>query len=71
MADSVSLAVVSNVLTEWLTDFSTNRYVINTEAMKKLYKTMKDRPNSTGEPKDLSREWHSDCTYAALLVALR
>ncbi|KAI1609511.1 TfdA family taurine dioxygenase [Exophiala viscosa] len=40
-----------------------NIYVINTEAMKKLYKTMKDRPNSTGEPKDLSREWHSDLLF--------
>jgi hypothetical protein len=27
--------------------------------MKKLYKTMKDRP--VAEPRDLSREWHSDC----------
>lgn len=35
-------------------------YVINSEAMKKIYKTMKDRPNDTNQPKDLGREWHSD-----------
>jgi hypothetical protein len=28
--------------------------------MKKLYKTMKARPNAASEPRDLSREWHSD-----------
>ena len=38
-------------------------YVINSEAMKKLYATMKNRPNSASEPKDLSREWHSDCLF--------
>ncbi|KAJ9502911.1 hypothetical protein H2202_002034 [Exophiala xenobiotica] len=36
-----------------------NIYVINSEAMKKLYATMKNRPTSLDEPKDLSREWHS------------
>ncbi|KIW55328.1 hypothetical protein PV05_07617 [Exophiala xenobiotica] len=40
-----------------------NIYVINSEAMKKLYATMKNRPNSLDEPKDLSREWHSDCLF--------
>ena len=35
-------------------------YVINSEAMKKIYKTMKNRPNDTNQPKDLGREWHSD-----------
>lgn len=41
-----------------------NSYVINSEAMKKLYATMKNRPNSLDEPKDLSREWHSDCSFS-------
>ena len=36
------------------------RYVINSEAMKKLYKTMKRPSNTLDEPRDLSREWHSD-----------
>lgn len=40
-----------------------NSYVINSEAMKKIYATMKNRPNSTGEPKDLGREWHSDLLF--------
>ncbi len=35
-------------------------YVINSEAAKKLYATMKNRPGSTNEPRDLGREWHSD-----------
>ena len=35
-------------------------YVINSEAMKKLYKTMKGRPTEGSEPRDLGREWHSD-----------
>lgn len=34
--------------------------MINSEAMKKIYKTMKNRPNDTTQPKDLGREWHSD-----------
>ncbi|KAK3331516.1 TfdA family taurine dioxygenase [Apodospora peruviana] len=37
-------------------------YVINSEAQKKLYATMKDRPAAT-EPKDLGREWHSDSLF--------
>jgi hypothetical protein len=41
---------------------SFDSYVINTEAMKKLYATMNNRPTATSEPKDLSREWHSDGT---------
>ncbi|CAO2658856.1 Nn.00g065790.m01.CDS01 [Neocucurbitaria sp. VM-36] len=40
-----------------------NIYVINSEAQKKIYKTMGSRPASTGEPRDLSREWHSDSTF--------
>ncbi|KAI1365204.1 TfdA family taurine dioxygenase [Xylaria arbuscula] len=40
-----------------------NIYVINSEAMKKLYKTMKRPTNSLDEPRDLSREWHSDSCY--------
>lgn len=35
-------------------------YVINSEAAKKLYATMKNRPSAANEPKDLSKEWHSD-----------
>ncbi|KAK3384666.1 TfdA family taurine dioxygenase [Lasiosphaeria ovina] len=35
-------------------------YVINSEAAKKLYATMKNRPGAAEEPKDLGREWHSD-----------
>ena len=38
------------------------RYVINSEAQKKLYATMKDRPQNT-EPRDLGREWHSDSLF--------
>lgn len=38
-------------------------YVINSEAAKKLYKTMKGRPTANSEPKDLGREWHSDCKF--------
>ncbi|KAK5627789.1 hypothetical protein RRF57_003504 [Xylaria bambusicola] len=38
-----------------------NIYVINSEAMKKLYKTAK-RP-ALDEPRDLTREWHSDSCY--------
>lgn len=37
-----------------------HRYVINSEAMKKLYKTMKTPQRAVSEPRDLSREWHSD-----------
>jgi hypothetical protein len=37
------------------------RYVINSEAAKALYKTMAGR--TTSQPKDLSREWHSDGKY--------
>lgn len=37
-------------------------YVINSEAQKKLYKTMKNRPDQNSEPRDLGREWHSDST---------
>ncbi|KIW19032.1 hypothetical protein PV08_03322 [Exophiala spinifera] len=40
-----------------------NIYVINSEAMKKIYATMKNRPNSQSEPRDLGREWHSDCLF--------
>lgn len=32
--------------------------MINSEAAKKLYKTMAGKGST--EPKDLSREWHSD-----------
>ena len=38
-----------------------SRYVINSEAAKALYKTMPGR--TTSQPKDLSREWHSDGLY--------
>lgn len=39
-------------------------YVINSEAQKKLYATMKKRPgNSPDEPRDLGREWHSDSLF--------
>ncbi|KAH8798803.1 TfdA family taurine dioxygenase [Hyaloscypha sp. PMI_1271] len=38
-----------------------NIYVINSEAAKALYKTMPGR--TTNQPKDLSREWHSDATF--------
>lgn len=38
-------------------------YVINSEAMKKIYKTMKGRQQAD-EPKDLGREWHSDSRLA-------
>ncbi|KAI0446033.1 TfdA family taurine dioxygenase [Xylaria telfairii] len=40
-----------------------NIYVINSEAMKKLYKTMKGRSRESNEPRDLSREWHSDSLF--------
>lgn len=40
-----------------------NIYVINSEAAKKLYATMKNRPGTAGEPRDLGREWHSDSLY--------
>ncbi|KAI1151421.1 TfdA family taurine dioxygenase [Nemania diffusa] len=40
-----------------------NIYVINSEAMKKLYKTMKRPPHESSEPRDLSREWHSDSLF--------
>ncbi|KAK5725541.1 hypothetical protein LTR15_003729 [Elasticomyces elasticus] len=45
-----------------------NIYVINSEAQKKLYKTMKGRPAAATEPKDLGREWHSDSTWIAMLA---
>jgi len=35
--------------------------VINSEAQKKMYKSM--TKNASAEPKDLGREWHSDCTF--------
>jgi len=38
-------------------------YVINSEAQKKMYKSMA-KVQST-EAKDLGREWHSDCTFEA------
>ncbi|KAH8904807.1 TfdA family taurine dioxygenase [Coniochaeta sp. PMI_546] len=38
-------------------------YVINSEAAKKLYATMKNRPSVADEPKDLSKEWHSDSLF--------
>ncbi|KAF2660424.1 taurine catabolism dioxygenase [Lophiostoma macrostomum CBS 122681] len=38
-----------------------NIYVINSEAQKKIYKTMAKR--GPEEPRDLSREWHSDSTF--------
>lgn len=40
--------------------WASTRYVINSEAMKKLYKTMKGRPAEAIEPRDPGREWHSD-----------
>ncbi|KAI5922366.1 TfdA family taurine dioxygenase [Camillea tinctor] len=40
-----------------------NIYVINSEAMKKIYKTMKGRPDENSEPRDLGREWHSDSLF--------
>jgi len=36
-------------------------YVINSEAQKKIYKTMGGRAST--EPRDLAREWHSDSTF--------
>ncbi|KAL1984137.1 hypothetical protein VTN96DRAFT_9442 [Rasamsonia emersonii] len=39
-----------------------NIYVINDAATKKLYATMKNRTPAT-EPRDLGREWHSDCLF--------
>lgn len=44
-------------------------YVINSEAMKKLYKTMKGRPGENKEARDLAREWHSDsmCSWSKKL----
>lgn len=39
-----------------------SRYVINSEAAKRLYATMK-KPTTGSEPKDLSREWHSDSLF--------
>ncbi|KAK0124845.1 hypothetical protein ONS96_008724 [Cadophora gregata f. sp. sojae] len=38
-----------------------NIYVINSEAAKKLYKTMAGKDSQ--QPKDLGREWHSDATF--------
>lgn len=38
-------------------------YVINSDAQKKMYATMKGRPNENSEPRDLGREWHSDSLY--------
>lgn len=40
-----------------------NIYVINSEAQAKLYATMKNRPGSGNEPRDLGREWHSDSLF--------
>ncbi|KAF4630919.1 hypothetical protein G7Y89_g7217 [Cudoniella acicularis] len=42
-----------------------NIYVINSDAAKKLYKTMAGK--GAKEPKDLSREWHSDGSYTTQL----
>ncbi|OAP65059.1 TfdA family taurine dioxygenase [Fonsecaea erecta] len=36
-------------------------YVLNTEAHKKLFKSIPK--NHSTEPKDLAREWHSDCLF--------
>ncbi|KAI0017856.1 TfdA family taurine dioxygenase [Xylariomycetidae sp. FL0641] len=41
----------------------TRSYVINSEAMKKIYKTMKSSQSESTEPRDLSREWHSDSLF--------
>lgn len=38
---------------------STNSYVINSEAQKKMYKSMAKHQST--EPRDIAREWHSDC----------
>ncbi len=35
-------------------------YVINYKAQKALYKTMAKNKKQLTEPKDLSKEWHSD-----------
>lgn len=41
-----------------------NIYVINSDAQKKLYATMKGRPApGSDEPRDLGREWHSDSLF--------
>jgi alpha-ketoglutarate-dependent taurine dioxygenase len=40
---------------------NTTSYVINSEAQKKIYKTMGGR--AVTEPRDLAREWHSDSTF--------
>lgn len=42
-------------------------YVINDAATKKLYATMKNRQPAT-EPRDLGREWHSDCKPDAITL---
>ena len=39
------------------TELTSTSYVINSEAQKKIYKTMARRAPT--EPRDLSREWHS------------
>ena len=44
--------------------YSQKSYVINSEAAKKLYATMKNRPGSLNEPRDLGREWHSDSMFS-------
>jgi hypothetical protein len=45
------------------------RYVINSEAMKKMYKTMKRRAEALSEPPYLTQEWHSDSKYPAFMLA--
>ncbi|KAI1426737.1 TfdA family taurine dioxygenase [Xylaria sp. FL1777] len=40
-----------------------NIYVINLQAMKKMYKKMKFPSRALSEPPDLTREWHSDSLY--------
>jgi hypothetical protein len=41
-------------------------YVINTKAQKEMYKTSPRNINVLNEPKDLSREWHSDGVYPTI-----
>ncbi|KAF2464220.1 TfdA family taurine dioxygenase [Lindgomyces ingoldianus] len=48
-------------LPDGTTDENIASYVINSDAQKKIYKTMAKR--QTDEPRDLSREWHSDSTF--------
>jgi hypothetical protein len=50
-------------------DLNDGRYVINSEAQMKLYKTM--QKNASTEPKDLGREWHSDCLSPIVLKSAK